>query len=572
MAERAEFLRLYQEGTKSLLRATDQDQFQQWRSAFEFYIQGANCYNKAIHIPLPPSQQNDDTRKATARMQSQMEGSIKRVNQILDANPEFCRSLFPEKYKEINTTPIPVTHITYPLPPPALPVYIPPLEEPKISPVVQMIMQSSKVSSQGGISRISSTPKEPSSASSVLNPARGIELRHSAPPAPPAPSAKSSNPTSFSFNSSTPHSSSSSSSFSSSSSSSSSSTTPTAHNPIASSSSSARLHPSQPAKVGYELLLSVVEAMPKEQCEAAVSLLSSLERKMIEAVANEMVVGGEGGVTFEDIVGCDKAKKLLDEMVLYPIIRPDLFEGIRAPPRGLLLFGPPGTGKTLLCRALCNKAECRFFSLSASSLTSKWVGEGEKMVRTLFRVAEAVQPSIVFIDEIDSILSERSSTDNESSIRMKTEFLVNLDGLSSSSSSSNRVVFIGATNRPFDLDTAVLRRLPRRVYLPLPDANGRVLLLKHTLSKTQHSLSEADFEWLAKQTEMFSNADIVGLCKDAALAPVREVMSNIRSASSNNIRPVSIDDLKDSLKTVRPSSNPSSLVRFEQWNKEYGSG
>lgn len=149
---------------------------------------------------------------------------------------------------------------------------------------------------------------------------------------------------------------------------------------------------------------------------------------------------------YRDVAGNENAKSALREMVLLPAIRPDLFVGLRAPPKGLLMYGPPGNGKTLMARALANEApEANFFNISASSLTSKWVGEGEKTVRALFAVAQVVQPAIIFVDEVDSLLSTRKESD-DAIWRLKTEFLVQLDGITSNA--NDRIVLIAATNMP----------------------------------------------------------------------------------------------------------------------------
>jgi spastin len=158
-----------------------------------------------------------------------------------------------------------------------------------------------------------------------------------------------------------------------------------------------------------------------------------------------------------------------------------LFTGLRAPCRGLLLFGPPGNGKTMLAKAVANECGARFFNISASTLTSKWMGEGEKLVRALFACARAVQPSVIFIDEIDALLRARTDDENEATRRMKTEFLVAFDGVGAGE--NERILVMGATNTPQQLDEAALRRFTKRVLIPLPDENARLTLIQQLLQK-----------------------------------------------------------------------------------------
>ena len=159
-------------------------------------------------------------------------------------------------------------------------------------------------------------------------------------------------------------------------------------------------------------------------------------------------------------------------------------------------------GKTLIGKAIAHQSGATFFSISASSLMSKWIGEGEKTVRTLFAVAAHRQPSVVFLDEVDALLSQRSSEENEATRRMKTEFMVQLDGAGTDQAS--RVVIVGATNRPEELDEAVRRRFIKRIYIPLPDATSRESLMRMLLRDIDHCLDEQDCLDLVARTDGFS--------------------------------------------------------------------
>ncbi|ORY39273.1 P-loop containing nucleoside triphosphate hydrolase protein [Rhizoclosmatium globosum] len=186
---------------------------------------------------------------------------------------------------------------------------------------------------------------------------------------------------------------------------------------------------------------------------------------MYEAIMNEVVDGGKD-VTWDDIAGLDHAKKTIQEVVVWPMSRPDIFYGIRAPPKGLLLFGPPGTGKTLIGKCIATQSGAKFFSISSSSLTSKWVGDGEKMVRALFAVARVHQPSL---------LTQRTDGEVESTRRIKTEFLVQFDGCGTSS--EDRILLIGATNRPHEIDEAARRRFRKKLTesRPIRRLSGSIL-------------------------------------------------------------------------------------------------
>ena len=241
------------------------------------------------------------------------------------------------------------------------------------------------------------------------------------------------------------------------------------------------------------------------------------EASLLRAAIESEVLDGSPGVRWDDVAGCDAVKSALNEMVVLPALRADLFTGLRAPARGLLLFGPPGTGKTLLAKAVATESKATFFSISAASLTSKWMGEAEKLVRMLFQVAREKAPSVIFIDEIDSVLGARSAGEHEASRRLKTEFLVQMDGVAAAASGdARRVVVLAATNRPQELDEAVRRRLVKRIYVPLPDGRARAALLSRLLSTdASFALPAAALASLVTATAGYSGSDLNALCRGA---------------------------------------------------------
>ncbi|XP_024262075.1 spastin isoform X2 [Oncorhynchus tshawytscha] len=296
--------------------------------------------------------------------------------------------------------------------------------------------------------------------------------------------------------------------------------------------------------------------------------LKNVDRKLANLILSEIIDSGSS-VRFKDIAGQELAKQALQEIVILPALRPELFTGLRAPARGLLLFGPPGNGKTMLAKAVAMESNATFFNISAASLTSKYVGEGEKLVRALFAVARELQPSIIFIDEIDSLLCERREGEHDASRRLKTEFLIEFDGVQSGG--DERVLVMGATNRPQELDEAVLRRFAKRVYVALPTEETRLKLVKNLLEKHGNPLAQKELSQLARMTEGYSGSDLTSLAKDASLGPIRELRpEQVRNMAANEVRNIRFSDFVESLKKIKRSVGPQTLDLYVRWNKDYG--
>ena len=300
--------------------------------------------------------------------------------------------------------------------------------------------------------------------------------------------------------------------------------------------------------------------------------LAHLNPQIVEKIEGDILHKEHNKVKFADIAGLEFAKKNVQELIVWPICRPDIFTGLRALPKGLLLFGPPGTGKTLIGKAIAHESGATFFSISASSLTSKWIGEGEMAVRTLFAVAAYYQPSVVFMDEVDSLLTQRSSEENEASRRIKTEFLVQLDGAGTDQNA--RIVVIGATNRPDELDEAARRRFVKRIYVPLPDVAGRRQMIGNLLRGQSHTLNEEDIFMLIEKTNGYSGADIRSIGTEAAMGPCREIFKSaggLGNIAVSDMPPIRRDHFEEALESVAPSVSTADLQRYVEWNGVYGS-
>ncbi|KAG0654761.1 Vacuolar protein sorting-associated protein 4 [Rhodotorula mucilaginosa] len=285
------------------------------------------------------------------------------------------------------------------------------------------------------------------------------------------------------------------------------------------------------------------------------------ENKKLRDGLSSAILSETPNVRWEDVAGLEQAKESLKEAVILPIKFPHLFTGKRTPWRGILLYGPPGTGKSYLAKAVATEAKSTFFSVSSSDLVSKWMGESERLVKQLFAMAREHAPSIIFIDEIDSLCGTRGEGESEASRRIKTEFLVQMNGVGNDQAG---VLVLGATNIPWALDVAIKRRFEKRIYIPLPDPAARVKMFHLNIGTTPCQLSQADYRALADQTEGYSGSDLAVVVRDALMQPVRKVLSATHFKEVEV--PVEGADPPRTVKKLTPCSPGDPAAKELTWN------
>ncbi|XP_020269751.1 katanin p60 ATPase-containing subunit A-like 2 isoform X1 [Asparagus officinalis] len=301
---------------------------------------------------------------------------------------------------------------------------------------------------------------------------------------------------------------------------------------------------------------------------------SAETRTLAETLCRD-IIRGSPDVKWESIKGLENAKRLLKEAVVMPIKYPKYFTGLLSPWKGILLFGPPGTGKTMLAKAVATECKTTFFNISASSIVSKWRGDSEKLVKVLFELARHHAPSTIFLDEIDAIISQRGEarSEHEASRRLKTELLIQMDGLTK----TNELVFVlAATNLPWELDAAMLRRLEKRILVPLPEPEARQAMFEELLPSVPGE-AEIPYHFLVEHTEGYSGSDIRLVCKEAAMQPLRRLMTVLEQQDElvpdeelPAVGPVTPQDIEVALKNTRPSAHLHAH-RYEKFNDDYGS-
>ncbi|KRK03970.1 katanin p60 ATPase-containing subunit A1 isoform X5 [Drosophila yakuba] len=282
-------------------------------------------------------------------------------------------------------------------------------------------------------------------------------------------------------------------------------------------------------------------------------------------------------IKWTDVAGLNEAKTILQEAVVLPVIMPEFFKGIRRPWRGVLMVGPPGTGKTMLAKAVATECGTTFFNVSSSTLTSKYRGESEKLVRLLFEMARFYAPSTIFIDEIDALCASRGSdSEHEASRRFKAELLIQMDGLNASMQEEKVIMVLAATNHPWDIDEAFRRRFEKRIYIPLPNEDTRSALLKLCLKDVCLSPS-LNTGMIGDELQGYSGSDISNVCRDASMMAMRRLISGRTPDQIKQIRreevdqPITLQDFQDARLRTKKSVSADDVARFEKWMEEYGS-
>ncbi|MEM5797888.1 MAG: ATP-binding protein [Candidatus Aenigmatarchaeota archaeon] len=317
--------------------------------------------------------------------------------------------------------------------------------------------------------------------------------------------------------------------------------------------------------IQYESLANVMKN--KDVIQTAKETSEGLYEKLMES----LIVTTKPDTGWNDIGGLEEAKKVIKEAIILPFIKSK--PAFVKAPRTILLYGPPGTGKTLLAKAACNSLDAAFFEAKSSNLLSKYFGESNKLVAALFGKARKLQPSVIFIDELDALAVSRGKDTSEAGRRVLSQFLQEIEGFNTS---EDKVVVMGATNKPWDLDEAMISRFRRKIYVPLPDYTARLDIFRIHLHGAQLA-SDALLHELARKTELWSGRDIASLCEEAIMHMVREQNPSLHDLSGVQIekynlktRPITKQDFDFAFSKIKPTTTQKDIEKYEKWKDEFG--
>lgn len=293
------------------------------------------------------------------------------------------------------------------------------------------------------------------------------------------------------------------------------------------------------------------------------------DSKKLRDMIEDTIISERPNVKMVEVAGLKDAKQAINDAILAPMKHPELFKGkARQPWRGILFYGPAGCGKTLIAKAVASEINATFFNVSAANIVSKWLGESERLVQSLFEMARKNQPSIIFIDELDSVGVARSSDDVGGERRMKTQLLTEMQGLASDA--EDRVTVIGATNLPWELDFALRSRFEKRIQVPLPDKTAREKIFEIHMEDIEIT-PDVDYSELADLSEGYSGRDLSIVCREAAMEPIRDLQVSGRMDEEEEIlelRHVSRDDFLSAIENIRPATSPEDLKKYTDWAEE----